>query len=36
MGVAQRIDRDACGEIEIALARGCLQPHAMPALEHDR
>jgi hypothetical protein len=31
MGMAERIDRDAGGEIEIALAIGCDQPGALAA-----
>ena len=33
MGVAERVDRDACGKIQIALAFGGFQPDAMPAFE---
>ena len=33
MGVAERVDRDAGGEIEIALAIGRDQPRALAALE---
>ena len=33
MGVAERIDRDAGGEIEIALAVGRGEPNALAALE---
>ena len=33
MRMAQRIHRDARGEVEIALAIGCDQPRALAALE---
>ena len=35
MGVAERVDRDAGGEIEIALAVGRDQPRALAALERE-
>src|SRR5581483_9176292 len=35
MGMAQRVDGDAAGEIEVALARGGDEPRPLAALEHD-
>ena len=33
MAMAERVHRDAAGEIEIALAVGAIQPHALAAFE---